>query len=185
MSNNQTDLEFENQLGEYHKLYCNLVGSIVSHLQSLEFLLRAYLYTKKDNPHNPLPVNKKLYEFDIGEWVPENAMTCYDPLDNLIDRYNKLVGKEVKIDRRSIVALRDLIAHGRASAIKPSPNFRLIKFSKSNEGMVKVETSVEVTEAWLKDQLKLTSDAVNTVADCLNKLQGELDKPPHSANSDS
>lgn len=184
MSENQVSHTFEKQLSLNHKIYCSSIGQIVSHLQSLEFLLRAYIYTKKDNPHNPLPENKKLYDFDIGERVPQSAMTSYDSLDKLIARYNKIVEEDDCIDT-NIVKLRDLIAHGRASAIEPSPNFCLIKFSRSTRGMVRVEATVEVTEAWLKEQIKLTSDAVNTVADCLNKLQGELDKLPHSANSDS
>lgn len=98
MSYNRKDADFEKQLSLNLDGYITLVGKIIVNLQSLEFALRTFLYSKKDGPHTPLLSGRNLNDYAVDEWVPENAMTSYDSLGDLIKRYNTLVDKEKQID---------------------------------------------------------------------------------------
>ncbi len=102
--------------------YASLIGKVVANLQALEFLLRAFLYAKGDPPHSAFPPGKAVDDLKVGDWAPENAMTCYDSLGDLIDRYNKIAPAARRVDP-TIVELRDALAHGRVSA--PAPGVRL------------------------------------------------------------
>ncbi len=82
-------------------------------------------------------------------------MTCYDPLKVLIARYNKLAASEYKVDEK-IVELRDAIAHGRVAATGSSNYFRLMKTERATKGVLTVSYSVEMTEDWLKEQIRRT-----------------------------
>ena len=134
--------------------YASLLGKLVSYLQSLEFLLRAYLYNHGDPPHNPLPDDTSLYDLKVDETVGVNALTSYDTLRQLIERYNYLVSSdypELCVDPW-MVTLRDAIAHGRISSSDPSSVPALLKFGRPTGDMTKVDFLEILTPEWLKKQ---------------------------------
>lgn len=133
----------------------------MANLLGLEFAIRAYLYAKAAHPHEGMENGKQLYQYAVGEQIPENAMTCYDSLKTLIDRYNKLAPLERRVDP-GIVDLRDVFAHGRLAGVASSDNFSLMKTKKEKE-ILAVSFSQELTEAWLIDQVRRTRAESNKV----------------------
>ncbi len=134
--------------------YVLLMGKVVINLQSLEFLLRGFLYNSEAPPHHPLTWGADLNGFRPGDVVPVNALTDYDGLGRLIDRYNVLVSSahpEWVIDP-TVVSLRDALAHGRVSATDPSNNLFLLKFDRPSGDETTVTFAQEVTLDWLKAQ---------------------------------
>lgn len=107
------------------------LGGILANFQSLEFILRAYLHKVSGSISNTLPAGTNIYESPIGTELPLNAITNYDTLGELIDRFNQAMQKQDKpeIDR-SLVDLRDALAHGRVSASGVEETLRIVKFSK-------------------------------------------------------
>jgi hypothetical protein len=84
-----------------------------------------------------------------GAQVPENALTNWDTLGQLISKYNcVLSAAEVPLYSvdSSVVQVRDALAHGRLSApIKAFP-LTLWRFGKRDESrMVTVEQVVELS----------------------------------------
>jgi len=134
--------------------YAQAVGAIVVNLQSLEFMIRAFLYEKSFPPHGPLPKESNLNAFKVGDCLPENAMTCYDSLGDLIDSYNSVAPVANKVDK-SIVQLRDAFAHGRISGLQGNiDDLHLMKFSQAKNGQVSVTFSQAITMSWLKEQVR-------------------------------
>src|SRR5947209_2870741 len=104
------------------KLYVIGLGELLRTFQSLEFLLRSFLYEKADPPHTKFPDNFVIQKLSVGDTVETNAATDFSSLSQLIDRYNKLIkptAPELMLDP-SIVQLRDALAHGRVSTIHPT-----------------------------------------------------------------
>ncbi len=135
--------------------HARLMGRLVGNLQSLEFALRAYLYAKGDPPHTPFPPGQTLQSLKVGDMAPVNAMTDYSTLVQLIDRYNKLVGSthpELQLDR-SLVSIRDGLAHGRVSALDPADDLVLLKFERPSTSGARVAYSVTLTNDWLQSQI--------------------------------
>jgi hypothetical protein len=62
------------------------IGHLLVNLQSLEFVLRAYLYCQADAPHVALDQGISLNSMVVGDTVGENALTDFSPLGRLIDR---------------------------------------------------------------------------------------------------
>jgi hypothetical protein len=91
-------------------------------------MLRNVLYLLKLAPHTSLPHQEVLFAANSGDRLPENALTSYLSLGQLIDSYNKTANKPID---RSLVALRDTFAHGRALAKDfASQHFVLMKFTR-------------------------------------------------------
>lgn len=127
------------------------IGKIITNIQSLEFVLRLFLY-ETVGPKDPLIQFGKL---SVGDKVPETPITNYDSLNNLIKKVNEqlqILGINDQIDK-TLVDLRDSIAHGRAMSSDPNGISRLFKFSKPSRGFVEVDTSVDLTQKWLSDQV--------------------------------
>jgi hypothetical protein len=79
----------------------------------------------------------------------------------LIDAYNETA--KTPIDR-SLVALRDTVAHGRILAKDDaSQHFVLVKFTKPDGRGVSVETSYELTFDWMNDQIARVGDTLDLV----------------------
>ena len=153
------------------------LGKLLVNFQSLEFALRAFLLKIEEMSGSPFTKFKDLHELSEGDEVPENAFTNYDNLRQLIEKYNdnpKIREADLCIDKK-LVDIRDAIAHGRVSALTPSPPFRLLKFNRPKNNQTKVKFSILLTQEWYNQQLIDTQKATIKVAQALEKLQsGEL-----------
>jgi hypothetical protein len=142
------------------------LGKIVSNLQSLELLLRVFL----------CDANKEHFTIPNAETasVPKNYLTNYDPLGRLIDKYNaRLSARErpqFEVDR-SLVNVRDAIAHGRLCSPVEGFPLTLYKFGKPDEktGSVPVEAVISVSDEWLKTNVNLTRGQMEKVVSCANE----------------
>lgn len=146
------------------------LGRLVWNLWSLEWMLRNVLYLLKRAPHTELPHPETLFAAKTGDRLPENALTSYDSLGQLIDAYNETARKPID---RSLVALRDTIAHGRVLAKDDaSQHFVLAKFTKPGGNSVAVETRYELTFDWMNEQIARVGDAWDLVMARYHELKG-------------
>lgn len=151
------------------------LGKLLVNFQSLEFVLRAFLYeSEKDMERNGSSYRElKLDKLKEGDIVAENAFTNYDPLNVLIDKYNrnpKISSAGLTIDK-SIIDIRDAIAHGRVFGDTPQPPMTLWKFSKPSNKRVTVTFSVQLTREWFNEQLSRVQRAAFVVTKALGMLQ--------------
>lgn len=152
--------------------HASLLGMLMANLQSLEFVLRAYLYAHASASHVPFDAGKTLDSLHVGELVGVNAMTDYDTLGQLIDRYNtsvQVTHPHLMVDR-SVVKVRDALAHGRVSTTDLSKPFKLLKFEKPKRSgtHIKVVFCESLTESWFDRQTKLVHDEIQKVAQAPN-----------------
>jgi len=150
------------------------LGRLVGNFQSLEFALRAFLTNDEIAQRGSLPQSAtNMHDMNEGDIVPENALTNYDNLGQLIKKYNghpKISSAGLTIDE-TLVEIRDAIAHGRVSAPTPSASLTLLKFDKPKNNQVKVTFSVLMTKEWFSEQVKRVYDAVLKVNEANDKLQ--------------
>jgi hypothetical protein len=148
------------------------LGRLVGNLQSLEFALRAFLLNNEVAlgmlSHIPRDPNK-LTEGDI---VPEDAFTNYDNLGELIEKYNhnpRVLAAGLIIDK-SLIGVRDALAHGRISGDAPVPPLKLLKFDKPRNHKVKVTFSVLMTIEWFNEQISRVNKAITRVSEANERL---------------
>jgi len=140
------------------------LGRLLSNLQSLEFLLRAFLSQLPGARPFGLPDGTDIYSFPVGARVPENDLTSYDSLTQLLEKFNSAMRAHGKAEiGGSLIELRDALAHGRVSAAEENENWRLLKFSKAKGGSVQITFSEVMTEAWFNGQNMELVDAVRYV----------------------
>ena len=141
------------------------LGGLVGNFQSLEFVLRAFLQGLPTSRPIGMPKGIDIYSFPMGTELPENEMTSYDSLSQLIDKFNTEMKTRAlpEIDP-TLVEVRDALAHGRVSASSPNDNLRLLKFDKPKNGRVRVIFNEKMTEGWFTSQKKRVYDAVQLVA---------------------
>lgn len=152
MGHNISDMETNpsDQYASRFKQYTLRLGKLVSHFQSLEFILRTFLVNYESKRFLELV---RLFELKEGEFVTHNAFTNWDNLRNCIEKYNSHVKSSeanLEIDE-TLVVVRDAIAHGRVFSQDPAfatPN-KLLKFSMPQDDKVQVEFSAWLTEDWL------------------------------------
>ena len=129
-----------------HEDHIKGLGLLVSYFHALEFVLRAVLKN-----HEKGKSKKTDYSLlKVGDAVPKDSMTNYDSLGTLIDKYNKLAPKELRIAKR-IVAVRDAIAHGRVFSDSQNLPMRLFKFAKPEYGAVSVTFAATLDRNWFID----------------------------------
>ena len=149
------------------------IGKLLVNFQSLEFALRAFLVNNEIASGITSSQTTNLYEMNRGDIVPENAFTNWNTLKQLTEKYNsnpKILSAGLIIDK-TLVDIRDAIAHGRVSAPTPSASPQLLKFSKPKDNQVKVTFSVSMTKEWFGEQIKRTYNAVLKVNEANEKLQ--------------
>jgi hypothetical protein len=133
--------------------HCYRLGKLVCNLLSLEFMLRTFLSRALDPDHRTLPKQPDFDDLKVGDRVREDHATNYMTLGQLIDLYNGEVGHDpARTCDRSLVELRDAIAHGRVSSRVESEHLRLLKFSKSRNDFVQVTFSQELNADWFERQ---------------------------------
>ena len=138
------------------------LGKLVHNMQTLEFMLRGILFTdeitkgiSKQLTNNP--------KFEKGELLPINALTNWDSLYELVQKYNQLpISKGFKIDE-TLVDIRDAIAHGRVFAYTPDGINQLVRFQKPKDNEVEVKSGVLMTEEWVGRQGNRFYEAVRKV----------------------
>jgi hypothetical protein len=115
-----------------------------------------------------VPYGTDIYSFPVGSELPENDITSYDSLGQLLTKFNAEMEKRghAQLDM-GLVDLRDALAHGRASAAVPDDTLRLIKFDKPRDGKVRVTFNELMTEQWFASQKARVSAAINQVREQL------------------
>jgi len=154
-------------LGKGFVEYSETVGKILANLQALELLLRRYLYDRSDPPCDPL--ERQLNDLALGDAVPENPLTDWSTLGQLIDRYNGRVAQlrpSLAVDM-GVVAVRDALAHSRVwlpewSAEPDAPPV-LLKFTKPSAGVAKVSFMQVASSAWLETRIRMLNGEIEKV----------------------
>ncbi|MCK9418707.1 MAG: hypothetical protein M0R70_04925 [Nitrospirae bacterium] len=123
------------------------LGTLVSYFHTLEFALRAVLRNHEKEKSEEIDYAT----LNVGDTVPEEPMTNYDSLETLIDKYNKLAEKELRIDKK-LVAIRDAIAHGRVFSDSRNLPMKLLKFDKPRQGAVTVTFAATMDHGWFADK---------------------------------
>lgn len=137
------------------------IGRLMGNLWSLEWMLRNVLYRLKHEPHIQMPAPRPLFAATVGDRFPENALTSYAALGQLISAYNQTAPKPLNT---ALVSLRDTLAHGRPLCADESwVNMSLAKFSRPVRGEVTMETRFELTLDWLNEQIELVGAALDAV----------------------
>lgn len=133
------------------------LAGLISNLHSLEFMLRVKLFNVGSKPHNPESVAIDFGTLNVGNVVHENALTDFDSLGRLIDRYNREIANSNphRLIDKSVVTLRDTVAHGRVAFSGNSAvgaDRFLVKFSKPEAGECTVVYSQPMSNEWLAEQ---------------------------------
>jgi len=140
------------------------LGGLIAYFQSLEFVLRAFLQKSASARPFGMSAGADIYSYPVGADLPENEFTSFDSLGQLIDKYNNEVEKlGLQPIDKTLVEIRDALAHGRVSAALPDDNLRLLKFSKPANGRVRVVFNETLSSAWFTGQKKRVSDAMLSV----------------------
>ena len=144
--------------------HCKLLGKLVGNLQSLEFILRAFLQELPSARPIGIAYGTGVYAFPVGTELPESELTSYDSLRDLIKSFNaEMQTRGLPTIDQTIVELRDALAHGRVSSCTPDESMRLLKFSKPCKGFVRVVFNEQMTTDWFRIQIKRVLEAVLAV----------------------
>lgn len=141
------------------------LGKLLGNFHSLEFTLRLYLYKLPSAPSSGVLYGTDIYSFPVGTELNECAITNYDSLGDLIDKYNKeMKARGVAALDQEIVEIRNALAHGRVSAKNMDKPLRLLKFSKPNKsGRVCITFNEELSEVWFTTQIERVANAIQSV----------------------
>ncbi len=144
------------------KAHTNGIGNIVTNLQALESVLRAFLVERYGQCAKFPKMGDKT--------ACRNYLTAWISLGDLLKDYHRDLKEEEKkylIDL-SVVLVRDALAHGRliVRGANPQPPFELWKFGKAPDGKTVVEFSETLTEDWLKEKWLLIDAERQKVFDC-------------------
>lgn len=136
------------------------LGRVIINLQSLEFLLRAFLahhYKEILGPPNTLTVGSKLLE---THWV------SYHSLGELIDKFNAIAIRHTI--SKDIIGVRDALAHGRVFTLLKDDKRTLFKFSKpdrTSARIVRLDYISRLDAKWYESTIEQTIDCIAKVAD--------------------
>jgi hypothetical protein len=136
------------------------LGKIIGNLHSLELLLRVFLCGAKGDSLD-LPASS------TGT-VRETHLTNFMSLGDLIDVYNSALSspeKSFSVDR-TVVKIRDAIAHGRLTSLSPKFPLTLHKFGKPKAGLVPIELMEVLSENWLDEKRTLIRDQMEKIRQC-------------------
>jgi hypothetical protein len=134
--------------------HCKQLGGLLGNLQSLECCLRIFLHHLPDARPLGVPFGTDIYTLPVGSDLPENELTSYESLGELIARYNREVlahRAREQIDP-ALVIVRDALAHGRVSTNEENQPMRLLKFDRPRAGRVRITFNEEMTMDWFKKQ---------------------------------
>jgi hypothetical protein len=143
------------------------LGKLLNNLLALEHILRLF-FQNKINPLSNIEM-ASIYGSKIGVFVPENEITNYKQLGELIDDFNeemKKRGIQSLIDP-TLVEIRHALHHGRISHSGMAVIPHLIKFSKPKDGKARVVFNETLSREWLERQITRTHEGSETVRKCL------------------
>jgi hypothetical protein len=143
--------------------YAMKLGYLVGNLSGLESVLRAVIHTLGEPAATSSNIgNLKL---TVGMRVRSDALSDYDSLGKIIDRYNGLAAADRQVAKSDIVDLRDAIAHGRIVAAEVGEPYTLLKFSRlDKEGFVTVERCEVMDADWLDQRIAAVGAAIIVAA---------------------
>ena len=149
------------------------LGKLIGNFQSLETVLRVFLDKVSASTSPRLPQSKTYFGLRAGEEVPVNAFTNFDTLGQLICSYNAVVGAKdqaLKVDA-TVVAVRDLLAHGRIAADSPDETrLTIIKFDRPLNASVRVSDSATMANEWFQERIDLVRTQLEKVARALDTI---------------
>ena len=141
------------------------LGKLLGNLQSLECMLRFYLL-KRDKG----ALSLSYWALQVGDEIPSDAFSNYDSLGKMLDKFNVDVASrdaKLKLDP-SVVAIRDLLAHGRVAADKEDTSrLRIVKFGLPSGGKVQVVASAVMSDDWFDPNIALVYEQVVKVGKAL------------------
>jgi len=159
-------------MDESERYYRN-TGKLVANMQSLEFVLRAFLHGDEMVRGTTSPTPTEYNKMKQGDIVLKNAFTNYDTLRDLIRKYNsdsRILSAQFTVDE-ALADIRDAIAHGRVSSSDPSGPSRLLKFNKPNKDKVELVFSELLTKDWFQTQLSRFHHAIMQVTEAYERLR--------------
>lgn len=120
-------------------------------------------------------VHAQLPGVKVGESIEVNSFTNSDDLMQTLEKFNKRVPVNCRLDIKPIVNLRDAMAHGRMFGYDSMRNLRLLKFSrKAKDGKVSVELVQDMTNEWFNQSIQLLDSALEKVRIALDYEKYEL-----------
>ena len=143
------------------KEYARYLGGLMANFHSLEFILRAFLQELPTAKPISISSGTNLFSSPVGTELPENEITSYDSLGQLIGKFNSVMESRglAEIDK-TLVDVRDALAHGRVSADSPNDTLLLLKFDKPVNGRVRVVFNEKLTKPWFDAQIKRVHEAI-------------------------
>jgi hypothetical protein len=146
--------------------YPAALGRLHSNLLSLEMLLRVFLVDRAP-VELQLPRCINLLALKPGDRLPENPITDWSSLRQLITKYNALVETALQVSA-SLADIRDAFAHGRVlSADSDASDLHLIRFKKPSHGTVVVEAVDVLTRPRLSGLIRESHAALLRVREAL------------------
>ena len=156
--------------------YAKKLGRIVANMHGLEFAIRAFLFHSETTFLGLPQLNINYNKLKVGDCVDYNAFTNYYTLGKLVDEYNTFVRKHIQssmnyILDKSVVDLRDAIAHGRISSNNPDEDYCLLKFGKKENGKTKVTFFARMDENWFRIQNNLLANQIRKIISAAEYLE--------------
>ena len=150
-----------------HRLHAQRLGALVGNLQTLEASIRLCLAQQPGSPARDVFMDD-FRDAPVGTVIPESAMSNYDSLGKLIEKFNDMFETSgVKVDH-SLVTLRDVLAHGRVFAGPNDIDFRIVKFDKPTAAGARLSYNQLMTAEWFEDNRMRLREAIQTVVGQLN-----------------
>jgi hypothetical protein len=145
-------------------------GRLMGNFWSLEWMVRNVLYLQGHAPHTPMPAQRLLLAAEVGDHLPENALTSYSSLAPLLRAFNATAGTPIDLD---LVTLRDTIAHGRVVARNDDvEHLSLVKFHPPDASGVVVAIRYELTLPWMDEQIQRVGRALDLAIARYRELGG-------------
>ena len=130
----------------------------------------------KLDPRSAEQVQTQLPQVKRGDVIEVNAFTNNDDLNQTLEKYNKRVSLDCRMDVQPIVRLRDALAHGRTFGYGQMKHLRLLKFSrkKGTKGKIVVELAENMTNDWFVNNIRTLQDALEKVRTALDYEKREF-----------
>jgi len=146
------------------------LGRLMGNLWSLEWMVRNVLYLQGRAPHTPMPTQRLLLNAEVGDRLPENALTSYHSLAPLLKAFNATASDAIDLD---LVTLRDTIAHGRVVARDDEvEHLSLVKFHPPDPNGIVVAIRYELTLPWMDEQIERVGRALELAIARYKELGG-------------